>query len=206
LKVNGHERPPICDGIEEYKFLWFTDDSSEVKVTLTVENHIPLQQDFLELSFIATAYVICDESQTNLIHCYTKKCISDRFANDGYHNCPMPDCVDEHGCTADLPESGYKTSTKYLTAVTSVLFFLFSVLGCFWFVTSYLECCGDRSSNTSARATTTPANPTENRTMETSLIAQRPIQVPSAPPIDDREREENKEELPPSYDSLFSGT
>lgn len=58
------------------------------------------------MTILSSIFVIaCSQPKHNEQQCgdmQKETCISREFFNDGYVNCPYPDCVDENGCSDTL--------------------------------------------------------------------------------------------------------
>lgn len=149
---------------------------------------------------------------TGGLKCDDDACISEVFANDGYANCPPPGFSDEPRIIVTSTEPMPNNTDIVISALTSLIFTLVGVGSCLWLCWHVKDCfiaesttsgrssataSGNRRSNTT-RTTTLGGTVEEGTTLEMPATSSQNASNPSAPSFED-----NKEDKPPSYDSLF---
>lgn len=181
-------------------------DNSHMKITIKLENSIPLPtvEDMLHVQLIATPKVYCI-SGANRLRCEphdAESCIDESFSRDGTINCPS--CVDEGRCSSEL-ETVYVADKQSiaLTAFVSLLFTMMVCCCCIWCLYKNRRCITSCSNHGGGGAATDNGIRFRGRrTAQSSGILSVELpgsshdHRPTAPKLDEKD-------LPPSYDALF---
>lgn len=187
----------------------FIDPTGIVDVNIYISREALKAYEEMELEIAFTTFSYCyisskDQNQ----QCNSKfkeHCIYKGFFNDGYVNCPYPDCVDEGGCSDNnkVQESHTSVGNKVVIGSVTTLFIVFvCFICCLWLCRKYKKLCW---SNTFAGPTTTNEN---TQSVDANESNMHPIPMPSttrvvaSTAVTSVNLEEDKD-LPPSYDSLF---
>lgn len=147
------------------------------------------------MHFFIQCNLDCDDDSDG-IKCTDGTCISKAFNNDGIVNCPPPEFSDEPPIISNPPESN--NTDIIISALTSLIFTLVGVGSCLWLCWNIKDCfIAEVTQSATAHGGNRRENSRSNRTNDLEMPSGSSNNEPNAPPIDE------KEDKPPSYDSLF---
>ncbi|XP_055590432.1 uncharacterized protein LOC129742545 isoform X1 [Uranotaenia lowii] len=198
----------FCDSYEAFNKLRAFKTGKDVRITINISKHIPLDHidDVLFIELVVTVRRNCGtERQIQCDNDGSGSCISPHFRNDDIINCP--DCRDEFKCLREKSELQVEYPSDVILAVVLSLIMTTIVLGTLiWCLVRHRRgttgySSGSRSSNTDQNRSVQIPNSTESNLI--SNANQRTSEnefVPSAP----LEEVEDEEDQPPRYEALYN--